>query len=66
MRALKMEDLEFVAGGFGLNGPEPKPVETVTVPGVRRKPPGVDPLTWNVVAGNEERFQDFCNALVGA
>jgi hypothetical protein len=66
MRALTVEELGFVSGGFGFNGPPQAPVETVVVPGIRRKPEGIDPGLWRSVTENEQRFQTFCDHMVGA
>jgi hypothetical protein len=38
MRALTMDELSFVSGGFGLEGEPPRTPEFVTVTGQRRKP----------------------------
>jgi hypothetical protein len=65
MRALTVEELGFVSGGFGFNGPPPAPVETVVVPGQRKKKP--DGMTHDTFMQMMEMRNDarnlemFCN-----
>jgi hypothetical protein len=67
MRALTVEELGFVSGGFGAanvdGGGGTADYQTPVF--VRIRPVGVDPTVWNTIANDNARFGVFCNHMVG-
>jgi hypothetical protein len=62
MRALTVEELEFVSGGFGFTGPTPTPEEPpVVVTGRRIRPGAVAYSTWEEIRGMDQL--SFCNNM---
>jgi hypothetical protein len=64
MRALTVEELDFVSGGFLEEfGDE----NEVVVTGQRRKPwTGISAAVWGQIAADEVKFGAFCNSMSGS